>query len=106
MRSLSPELAAVLHLFSHDEELRTKALPHVDAERRLVNWPSVFESDYGSGHAAAVLWAYSLWTDTASVPDPFSIAFSMDAGLRRAVIRALAIRWSIPIDGLAVLRVA
>lgn len=104
MRHVPCELAAVVHLFSHDEELRQKALLHVDAERQWINWRAIFRNHFGSGHWAAVVWAHALWRDEATEFNPFEAAFSMDAGLRRAVLRALAIRWCVPLDRVNALR--
>lgn len=99
------ELQAILHIFSHDDELRTKALPFVNADKQQVDWSAICRQHYGSGHSAAVAWAYCLWRDTRPHDvNPFDMAFSMDAGLRRAVLRAIAIRWSIPIDGMSTLK--
>jgi hypothetical protein len=108
VRALPSELEAILHIFSHDDELRTKALPHVDIEGRRVHWRPIFAEHYGSGHYAALLWACALWRDAppSELENLFVAAFSMDAGLRRTVLRAIAIRWSIPIDGLRTLRSA
>lgn len=101
MRTAPCELKAVLHLFSHDEELRSKALPHVDVETQSIDWNAIFKHHYGSGHYGAILWAYAIWRDTQGPYEPFQTAFAMDAGLRRAALRALAIRWCIPIDGMS-----
>lgn len=102
------ELEAVLHIFNHDDELKTKALPYVDVETQSVDWYSIFRSHFGSGHYAAVLWAHCLWSDKplSREVNPFDAAFSMDAGLTRTVLRAIAIRWSIPVDGMRTLRSA
>jgi hypothetical protein len=106
MSHLATDLYAVLHIFSYDEELQTKALPHVDVEKKTVDWYSIFRNNFGSGHYAAVAWAYCLWRGETPDVNPFEAAFSMDAGLRRAVLRAIAIRWSLPIDNIRALRCA
>ena len=106
MKSASRELEAVLHIFLHDEELKQKALPHVDVARQEMDWGRIFQPDYDSGHYAAVLWAYSLWRDRPAGSNLFNDSLSMDAGLRRTVIRAIAIRWGIPIDNIRTLEIA
>ena len=93
---LPRELRAVLRIFNFDQELRTKALPHVDIKRRSINWPKILANDFGGGHAAAILWAHAIWCDrVATNGDPFDRAFAMDSQLQLAVIDALAIRWNV-----------
>ena len=104
MRPIPCELDAVLHILNCDEELKVKALPHVDMEKQSIDWYGIFRQHYGSGHQAAVLWAYSLWADKPPSVNPFEAAIAMDGGLRRAVIQALAIRWCVPIDSIRGLR--
>jgi len=106
MKHISRELAAVLHIFSHDEELRAKALPHINMENQSINWGAIFANYFDSSHYGAVLWAYSIWRDEPGPRNPFDAAFAMDAGLRRTALRALAIRWCISIDNIRGLRVA
>lgn len=93
---LPSELRAVLRIFRYDDELKRKALPHVDIGRQSINWPRIWANDFGGGHAAAVVWAQAIWCDQVQTKsDPFDRAFGMDAGLQRAVLDALAIRWSL-----------
>jgi len=90
------ELRAVLTILEADAEMKNKALPCVDFQRREINWNKIFSQDFGSGHRAALLWAKALWTDQAPAKsDPFDRAFSMETHLRVAVIQALAIRWGL-----------
>lgn len=95
---------AVLHMFSYDDELSSKALPHVNMDRQSVDWYAIFKNNFGAGHYAAVVWAYCLWMDKPPEVNPFGAAFSMDAGLRRRALQALAIRWCLPLDQLRALR--
>lgn len=97
-QKLPRELRAVLRIFTYDEELKRKALPHVDIERRSINWPKIWANDFGGGHSAAVIWAQAIWCDQVTTKaDPFDRAFAMDAGLQVAVLEALAIRWGLRI---------
>lgn len=105
MTRIPCELAAVIQIFSHDDELRIRALPHVNIERREINWDAIFDRYYGSGHSAAIHWAYGLWRD-ALTEDLLAESFSMDSGLKRAVLRALAVRWGLPIDNVNPFHVA
>lgn len=96
---LPAELRAVLRIFNHDQELRRKALPHVDVEGRSIVWTEIWRNDFGGGHAAAVLWAQAIWCDEiTNRSDPFERAFAMDSRLRGAVLEALAIRWDLAAD--------
>lgn len=93
---LPSELRAVLTILEADTELKTKALPCVDLEKREINWNKIFSQDFATGHRAALVWAKALWLDQAPVKsDPFDRAFSMDTHLRTAVVQALAIRWGL-----------
>jgi hypothetical protein len=95
-RTQSPELSAVLHIFNHDAELRTKTLPYVNVEREAINWPGVWGNDFSGGHAAAVVFAQALWADRVETrSDPFDCAFAMDHALQLTCIQALAIRWGL-----------
>lgn len=93
---LPSELRTVLMIFEADNEMKTKALPCVDLEKREINWNKIFSQDFASGHRAALVWAKALWTDQSPVKsDPFDRAFSMDTHLRKAVVQALAMRWGL-----------
>lgn len=95
-RNLPAELRAVLRIFSYDQELRRKALPHVDVERRSIDWTEIWRNDFGGGHAAAILWAQAIWCDEVTTKsDPFTRAFAMDHRLREVVLEALSIRWGL-----------
>lgn len=96
-RQMPSQLRAVLTIAMADQELRLKALPFVDIERQEVNWSEIFKNDLGSGHRAALLWAKSLYRDEAPARvDAFDRALAMDGTLRRAVVQAIKIRWSVP----------
>jgi hypothetical protein len=93
---LSRELRAILRIVTADEELKRKVLPHIDFDRESINWDEIFSNDFGGGHLSAILFAKAIWCDAVTTKsDPFDRAFAMDARLMRAVIEALAIRWSL-----------
>lgn len=95
---LPRELQAVLHVFNYDNELRAKALPHVNIARQSINWPAIWNNDFSGGHAAAAAWTQAIWCDRVETKsDPFDRAFAMDSHLQVAVIKALAIRWGLAI---------
>lgn len=96
MKSMSQELKAVYKILSADPELKRKALPHVDVERQSINWDGIFSNDFGGGHMAALIFAKAIWCDAITTKgDAFDRAFAMDLRLRRVVLEALAIRWSL-----------
>ena len=93
---LPRELRAVLRIFNSDNELKRKALPHVNIERQSINWPKIWSNDFCGGHAAAILFAQALWCDRVETKsDPFDHAFAMDPKLQIACLEALAIRWGL-----------
>lgn len=93
---LPTQLRAVLTIVNADQELCTKALPFINIERQEVDWSGIFKNDLGSGQRAALVWAKSLYRDEAPAKvDPFDRALSMDANLRGAVLKAVAIRWGL-----------
>lgn len=95
-RRLPTELRAVLRILTADEELKRKALPHVDIERRSIYWDKIFDNDFGSGHLGALVFAKAIWCDQVTTKsDPFDKAFAMDAPLKIAALEALAIRWGL-----------
>jgi len=88
--------SAVLELFDADDDLKTKARPHVYAEKRWIDWQAIFTQDFTSGQRAALLWAKSIWLDCKPAKvDPFKRGLKMAKHLRVAVLKALAIRWGL-----------
>lgn len=95
-KSMSQELRAVYKIMTADPELKRKALRHLDLERQSINWDGIFSNDFSGGHMAALLFAKAIWCDQITTKgDPFDRAFAMDLPLRRVVLEALAIRWSL-----------
>src|ERR1700692_3364920 len=90
--TLPRELRAILRIMTVDDQLKVKALPHVNVERQSVNWTGIWQNDFGGGHSAALLFAQALWFDRVETKaDPFDRAFAMDRDLQIACIEALAI---------------
>lgn len=93
---LPRELKAVLRIFNTDDELRRKALPHVNIQSQEIDWYSISQNDFGGGHSGAIAWAKAIWADQVSAGvDPFERAFAMQPRLQMAVIEALKIRWGL-----------
>ena len=96
LKPMSRELTAVLHIVTSDAELKRKVLPHINIQNESIDWDSVFKNDFCGGHQAAVVFAKAIWCDAITTKsDPFDRAFAMDLPLRKTVIEALVIRWSV-----------
>lgn len=94
--SIPRELTAVIRIFSADEELRIKTLPHVNMERQEINWFAISRNFFGSGHTAAILWAKSIWTlNFPTNTELMRNSASMDMNIRKSVIEALQIAWNV-----------
>ena len=92
----SQQMRAVLHVLSGDPSLEALVKPHIDFENESILWEHIFAIPFGSGHRAAVMLAFGLWTDQLKLrSNPFSAALAMDANLQRAYLEAQAIRWGL-----------
>lgn len=95
-RKPSQQMRAVLCVLEADQNLFERVKPFIDFEMETIYWGQLSRISLGSGHRAAVTWAYSLWTDE---PRPranaFDAALSMDSHLQSALLKALAIRWGL-----------
>ncbi|AFM43600.1 hypothetical protein Desaci_4775 (plasmid) [Desulfosporosinus acidiphilus SJ4] len=95
------EWIAPIYIITSDAELRAKAMVHVEPERREIRWQKIFDTDFGSGHYAALYWAFSLWAgnswvkEDGSIVDTMDRSYSMDEKLKRTSIFALKLRWFI-----------
>jgi hypothetical protein len=95
-RKQSTQMRAVLMVLDADPYLKSAALPFVDVTRESINWEPIFKTASGSGHRAAVTWAYALWTDEVRAKtNPFDGALSLSPALQKAVLQTLAIRWGV-----------
>jgi hypothetical protein len=93
-RKPSAQMRAVLMILEADSYLKKTVLPFVDVNRESINWEPIFKMPFGSGHKAAVTWAYAVWTDEVRMKsNPFDGALSLSPALQRAVLQALALRW-------------
>lgn len=93
---LSTQMRAVLMIFNADPYLSECVQPYVDTERDSICWDPLFKMGFGSGHKAAVILAFSIWTDEVRENcNPFDAALSLSPGLQMASIKALALRWGL-----------
>lgn len=91
---VSPQMRAVLAVFSYDPLLTDFIGTAVDLKNESVNWDRIFSSRLNPAQHAACLWAYGLWADCLKdQTNVFEAALSMDTNLRTAVLRALRLRW-------------
>ncbi len=96
-RRQSLQLRAVLTVISGDPELARIGIRFVDLVNESINWDELLNWEWSSGQRIALEWARLLWTDRYREKELniFDDAFSMDKNLRAAVLRALALRWSV-----------
>lgn len=98
------EWAPVAFMFAANDELWRKAASHMRSKTRDINWSKILEEDFGSGHRAAIYWAFSLWAGNSwrvydendrlvKTIDTMDEAYSMNEALRRIALDALAWRW-------------
>lgn len=95
-RKPSQQMRAVLCVLGADQSLLKRVEPFIDFERESIYWDQISKISFGSGHRAAITWAYGIWTDQQRPrANAFDAALSMDPNLQSAVLRALAIRWGL-----------
>ena len=88
-----------------DSELRNKTLKHINPKHREIKWGKIFDTDFGSGHRAALYWAFSLWAGNSwsnkegEQVDTMDKSYYMDETLRRTAITSLELRWGIKVFG-------
>ena len=95
-RKVSTQMRAVLMIFGADPYLMSMVGGHINLETETIHWDPILKFPWGSGHRAAVIYAYGVWTDEVrSRSNPFDAALSMNPALQMAALRALAIRWGL-----------
>lgn len=97
------EWVGPVFMLTSDSELRRKAAKHIHPKKREIKWESILDTDFGSGHYAAIYWAFTLWAGNSwridkdgeycEPIDTMSRSYSMDDNLRRTAIAALELRW-------------
>jgi hypothetical protein len=92
----SIQMCAVLIILSADADFEKAVLPHIEFATESIFWERIFSHPFGSGHRAALRFAYSIWADEVMAgSNPFSDCLNMDAPLKRACLNALALRWGV-----------
>ncbi|MDW7674917.1 MAG: hypothetical protein SCK28_10300 [Bacillota bacterium] len=79
----------------------------MDPTKREIDWPKIFDTDFGSGHKAVLYWTFAMWAgrswggweedDGKIVPmvDVMSSSSSIGKLLCTIVHQALALRWDL-----------
>lgn len=94
------EWLAPVYVLTSDAELRNKTVSHIKPSRREIKWKKIMDTDFGSGHRAALYWAFSLWagnswpTDEGFI-DTMGKSYYMDEDLRKTATIALMLRWKL-----------
>ncbi len=95
-RKLSTQMCAMLLIFSADAGLMAAVEPFVNLQNETVEWEQIRKISFCSGHRAAIVMAYGIWTDEVMEgSNPFDLALNMDAKLQRACLEALCMRWGL-----------
>jgi hypothetical protein len=98
-RKYSVQMRAVLLILKADPRLMDSVWPFINLKTETIFWDEIFKMAFGSGHRAAVTWAYSIWTDELRPSaNCFDAALSMTPDLQQAVLQALALRWGLVRD--------
>lgn len=95
-QKISIEMRAALLIFNADQRLMDQVAPFIDIEGDAIKWSVILKLSLCSGHKAAILWAYAVWTDDQPERgDCFEMAHSMSPHLKIAVLEALCLRWGL-----------
>jgi hypothetical protein len=95
-RKLSTQMRAVLLIFNADPYLMEAVSPWINLETESIYWDKIFKLSFSSGHRAATLWAYGIWTDSQPPRgDIFDAADSLSSNFKVAILEALCLRWGL-----------
>lgn len=101
------EWSSTVYMLTMDDELRNKASRHLNPVDRSISWDDILSTDFGSGHYAAIYWAFGLWggrswggwegDDGKMVPkvDITSKSYSMGSCLQFVALVAQTHRWGL-----------
>ena len=76
-RKLSTQMQAVLLILNADPNLIERVKPFINLETETISWDPLLKMSLGSGHRAAITWAYGIWVDEprpgSNPPDPWNL---------------------------------
>jgi hypothetical protein len=93
---VSLQMRAVITIFAADPTLFDVVSPFINYVEGTVDWERLYGLDLSSSHKCAAHWAYICWRD--EIPHgalPFDSILNCDADLKRAIAKALAVRWGV-----------
>ena len=95
-KPLPKELRAVLNILAAEPELIRKTLTAINFEVQEINWDEVNSNEFTPGQAAALSFARAISTDGVNhTANPFLSADALDARLKSAVVKSIAISWGL-----------
>lgn len=94
-RKFSMQMRAVLIIFNADPYLMEAVTPFINFETESIYFDKIMRLPFGSGHKAAVQWAYGCWVDEQPKGNCFDGALNMNPQLKIAVLEALCLRWGL-----------
>ena len=90
------EMRAIITIFAADPELFDVVSPFINYVEGSVDWERLFGLGLSSGHKCVVDWAYIVWrNEIPAGSQPFEMIFNCDPHFRRAIAKALAVRWGV-----------
>ena len=94
-KKLSREVLSVLLIMSADFYLQQCTRQYISIQDQTIDWDALFKLPLSDPHKAALTWAHCIWkNEIPSGGNPFVIAHSMDAELKKVILEALKFRWS------------
>jgi len=95
-RESSMQMKAVLMILRADLDLLCLVDPFLDLYTETIFWDKIWKLPLLSHQKAALVFAYSLWTDEIKPRcNPFEMAFLMNFQMRKACLNAMALRWGL-----------
>jgi hypothetical protein len=95
-RQVSLQMRSVITIFAADNGLFDVLSPFIDFANNSIDWPRIRSLSLCSGHKAVVDWAWICWCG--EIPEgtnPFDAVPDLDDQFRRAIVKALAVRWGV-----------
>ena len=94
--NVSLQMRAVITIFAADPGLFDVVSPFINYAENTIDWERLFGLVLCSSHKCVVDWAFIIWRD--EIPEgarPFDSIFNCDPHFRRAISKALAVRWGV-----------